>query len=84
MEAITSQIDFIFNQYPAIKHIVAVYFIIRMINKPLFAFIGKYVQLSEGVKDDEIFNKIVNSKAYKLISFALDISLSIKIPKGGK
>lgn len=79
--SIIQQIDLILETYPTLKYILAFYFIIRLINKPLFAAIGKLVSLTNNVKDNKIYQKVINSKTYKFISFVLDISLSVKLPK---
>jgi hypothetical protein len=84
MELVTEQIEFILTTYPFMKHVLAWYFILRMINKPLFSVFARYVQLTEEIEDNEKYNKIINSKTYKMISFILDMGASIKLPKAKK
>lgn len=81
MEAILNQVNFLFATYPWLKHAAAGYIMLRVINKPLFMAFHKYVQLSDSAKDNKIYQKIVDSKTYKMVTFILDLGLSIKLPK---
>lgn len=81
MEQIIEQL---YLQFPILKQVFFAVVFLRVINKPLFSAISKYVELTETTKDNEVFKKIVNSKVYKSISYILDWSASIKLPRGKK
>lgn len=58
--------------------------ICRYLNKPIMSAIAKYVKRTPGKEDDERFAKFKSSKLYLGICFILDLSMSIKLPKGKK
>ncbi len=78
---ITDQLEFLMQTYPIIKHLLAWFFIARIANKTVFAALQKYVELTPEIKDNKWFIKITENKYYKIFSFVLDMSLSIKLPK---
>lgn len=82
MEFITEQIDFILTTYPQARYILAWYLIIRLVNKPLFLIVEKYVSLTETTKDNEFLEKLYKTPLYKLFRFSMDLGFSIKLPKG--
>lgn len=68
------------SQYPFIATILMVIGVLRVINKPLFAFLNTVVVATPTPKDNEILKKIETSKAYQYISFVLDYLGSVKLP----
>lgn len=81
MEIAVEQVILLFTTYPWLKTALACLFLVRIVNKILFAVLGKYVQLTDTTKDNEWYKKITGSKTYQFISFILDLGLSFKLPK---
>lgn len=75
-----SQLDFIL-QYDWVRYTMVAMVIMRIIFKPLFAILAKYVELTVKEEDNEKLNKIMSSKWYKLTAFAVDLFASVKMPK---
>lgn len=75
------QVAFLLEQYPMLQHVVAIMVICRIVFKPLFQILGKYVELTIEEEDDKKLHKIMNSKAYKMTSFIVDMIASVKLPK---
>ncbi len=67
-------------QYPIVATILMVVGVLRLVNKPLFAFLNTVVAATPTPKDNEILKKIETSKAYQYISFLLDYLGSVKMP----
>jgi len=67
--------------YPALAGVLSVLYIIGLVNKPLFSILKSIVDYTVSTKDNEFYDKIVNSKAYKYISYVLDWSIRFKAPK---
>lgn len=74
------QLAYLMAEYPMLKDAVMVMVLARLIFKPIFAILAKYVELTVDIEDDKKLAKIMDSKWYKLTAFALDLSLSIKLP----
>ena len=74
------QLAYLMAEYPMLKDAIMVMVLARLIFKPLFAILAKYVELTVDIEDDKKLAKIMDSKWYKLAAFALDLSLSIKLP----
>jgi len=75
------QVTFLMNAYPWIQHIVAIMVVCRIIFKPLFTILSKYVELTVEEDDNKKLNKFMASKAYKMIAFVVDLLASVKLPK---
>lgn len=75
------QVAFLLEQYPMLQHVVAIMVICRIVFKPLFQILGKYVELTIEEDDNKKLHKIMNSKAYKMTAFIIDLTSSIKLPK---
>ena len=73
------QLLYLMQEYPIINNIVIVIVLARLIFKPLFAILAKYVELTVETEDNSKLAKIMDSKWYKLTAFALDLTLSIKL-----
>lgn len=69
------------SQYPIVASILMVVGVLRLINKPLFAFLNAVVVATPTTKDNEILKKVETSKAYQYISFLLDYLGSVKVPQ---
>lgn len=81
MDIAIDQLALILQQYPWIKTFLAAFFCLRIVNKVVFSILHKYVQLTKTTKDNKLYKKITESTTYKMISFILDMGLSIKLPK---
>jgi hypothetical protein len=75
------QITFLLQQYPMLQQVVAILIVCRVAFKPLFAILGKYVELSVEKDDDKKLHKIMSSKTYKMTAFIVDMLVSVKLPK---
>lgn len=74
------QVNWLFQNYPLIKHLAAFMFVCRIVFKPLFAIIGKYVELTVEEDDDIKLKKFMATKWYKLSVFIVDMLSSVKLP----
>lgn len=79
MDQITTLLTTFGGKYPIIITIFTVIGVLRVINKPLFAFFHAFVAATPSTKDDEILASVEQSKVYKAICFVLDWTLSIKV-----
>ena len=75
------QVTFLLQTYPMLQHVIAIMVICRIVFKPLFKIAGKYVELSVEKDDDKKLHKIMDSKAYKMTAFIVDMLVSVKLPK---
>lgn len=75
------QVTFLLQNYPWIQHVVAVLIVCRVVFKPMFAILGKYVELTIEKDDDKRLHEIMDSKWYKLSVFIVDMLVSVKLPK---
>jgi hypothetical protein len=74
------QVTFLLQNYPWIQHVVAVLIVCRIVFKPLFAILSKYVELTVEEDDDVKLKKFMKSKTYKMLAFIVDLAMSIKLP----
>ena len=75
------QVTFLLTQYPWLQHLVAIAIICRIIFKPLFSILGKYVELTIDEKDNNKLHNIMATKKYKMFAFIVDLLASVKLPK---
>ncbi len=75
------QLTFLLASYPWLQHLVAVMVVCRIIFKPLFAILGKYVELTVDEDDNKKLNKFMKTKTYKMLAFIVDMLASVKLPK---
>jgi hypothetical protein len=75
------QITFLLQTYPWLQQVVAIMVVCRIVFKPLFAVLAKYVELTIEEEDDKRLHKIMKSKWYKLAVFVIDMLASVKLPK---
>lgn len=71
----------LFDKYPMVIQAFAIIGFIRTINKPLFSFLRSITAATASPADDAILDEVERSKAYKYVSYILDWSLSVKLPK---
>jgi hypothetical protein len=80
MEAIMEVIVQMTASYPVLMTVLSVIGILRVINKPLFALLHAYVNVTETTKDNELLAKIEASSIYMGVAFILDWFGSVKLP----
>ena len=68
-------------QYEWFEYLVMVVVFGRIIFKPVFSLLGKYVELTVEMEDDKKLKKIMDSKWYKMLAYAVDMASSVKLPK---
>jgi hypothetical protein len=76
-----SLINELIVNYPILTKLLICVAILRMIFKPLMTAIEHKVNLTEDRADDMKFRKFRESNIYLVLSFILDLSTSIKLPK---
>jgi len=74
------QIEFLLQTYPWLQHVIAIMVICRVVFKPLFAILGRYVELTVEQEDDKKLHKFMGTKTYKMIVFIVDMLASVKLP----
>ena len=74
------QLTFLMQNYPILQHIIAVMVICRIIFKPLFQILSKYVELTVEENDNIRLKKFMKTKKYKMLAFIVDLTASIKLP----
>jgi hypothetical protein len=63
------------------QHIVAVMVVSRIVFKPAFKILARYVELTVEKDDNKKLHKIMDSKAYKMAAFIIDMLASVKLPE---
>ncbi len=74
------QLTFLMQTYPWIQNLIAALVVARIVFKPTFAILGKYVELTVEDNDNKKLNKFMKSKTYKMIAFIADLAASVKMP----
>ena len=74
------QVTYLMQQYPWLQHLIAVMVVCRIVFKPLFQILGKYVELTVEEDDNKKLHKIMSSKWYKMVAFIVDLFASAKLP----
>jgi len=75
------QVAFLLQTYPILQHVIAAMVICRIVFKPIFSILGKYVELTIEEDDDKKLHKFMKSKTYKMLAFIVDMLASVKLPK---
>ena len=75
------QATFILQQYPFLQHIVAIMVLCRIVFKPLFSILAKYVELTVEEDDNKKLSRFMKTKTYKMLAFITDMLASVKLPK---
>ena len=74
------QVTWLLQTYPWVQHLVAVLIVCRIIFKPLFTILGKYVELTVEKDDDKKLHAFMDTKKYKMMVFIVDLLISVKLP----
>lgn len=74
------QVNWLFQNYPIIKHLAAFVFVCRIVFKPAFTILKKYVELTVEEDDNKKLKRMMNTKWYKLSVFVVDMLASVKLP----
>ncbi len=74
------QIEFLLQTYPMLQHVIAIMVICRVVFKPLFAILGRYVELTVEQDDNKKLHKFMGTKTYKMMVFIVDMLASVKLP----
>jgi hypothetical protein len=53
---------------------------IRTATKPLWAWFEARIKATSTLKDDEVLEKLHDSRAFRVLSFIFDYTLSVKLP----
>jgi len=72
------------QKHPVALSVLSALYVLSAINKPLFTLLHKYVEATESSSDNELLNKVENSKVYKAISYLLDWVVRVKLPQPKK
>lgn len=70
----------IVHKYPTAASILIIIGVLRAVFKPLQGVIDSYVNATEGVDDNERWEKIKAHKAFTSLAWFLDYTASIKLP----
>lgn len=76
-----TQLEFLIQTFPWLEYVIAIMIGGRIIFKPLFMILGKYVELTIEEDDDKKLHKFMQTKTYKMLSFLVDSAASIKLPQ---
>lgn len=69
------------DKVPLLASIVFVIGAVRIVMKPLMTLLETVVNLTPTPADNSFLKAVLASKVYKAIVFALDLLLSVKLPK---
>jgi len=75
------QVNWIFTNYPMLKHLAMIMFVFRIVFKPVFSILGKYVELTINEDDNKKLHAFMRTKKYKMLVFIVDLLASVKLPK---
>jgi len=75
------QFNWIFINYPLVRYLAASMFIFRIVFKPFFSILGKYVELTVEEEDNKKLHDFMKTKKYKMMVFIVDLLASVKLPK---
>jgi len=67
-------------KYPVVMSIVVIVGSLRLLIKPVFEFLIKVADSTETQKDNELLQKVMNSKGYSVVVFLVDYLSSVKLP----
>lgn len=81
MDLLQALLQQLVDKFPFIASVLMLIGVLRLINKPLFAFLHAFVLATPTTKDDEALNKVEQSKFYLTVVFILDWLGSIKLPE---
>jgi len=75
------QLAYLMDNYPLFKSLISIMILCRLIFKPLFTILRKYVELTVEDNDNKKLNAFMKTKKYKMIAFIVDMLASVKMPK---
>lgn len=67
-------------KYPMLTKIFIVIGVLRIIMKPLFSLLIKYVDIQPSLEKNEKVMRLLRSPAWKTIAYGIDMLLSVKLP----
>ncbi len=73
-----------FLQFPWFVQLVVVMGSLRLVFKPIFALVERYIADSPSKDDDAKLAAVKASPIYKALSFIVDLLLSVKLPQAPK
>jgi hypothetical protein len=53
---------------------------VRTLTKPIWAWVEKRIKETNSLKDDALLEKLESSRAFRVMTFILDYTLSVKLP----
>jgi hypothetical protein len=81
MDFIADLLQKLVDQAPMLTSLFVVVGVLRVVNKPLFAFLHTLVDATPTDVDNKVLNEVEQSKLYTTVTFVLDWLGSIKLPK---
>ncbi len=66
---------------PHVAALIVMMGTLRLVLKPIMSALKEVIDLTPTKWDNEQFDKLINSKAYKAVSWVLDYVGSVKLPK---
>jgi len=76
-----TEVDALLQSFPLLKQMLLFVGACRLFLKPLFSLLTTYVYSTESKSDDAFLNKITRSFWWKALAYALDLAMSVKVPK---
>lgn len=80
-EMILKGLAWAMEKSPMVVGVLASMTIVQSINKLLMTFIGEIVLVTPSNKDNELYQKLLNSNFYKSLVWLIDFTLRLKIKK---
>lgn len=80
-EVISSLILSAATKYPIVTSIFVIIGVMRAVNKPFFSFLRSLVKETATDVDDRILDTVEQSPLYRGLTWVLDWTTSIKLPK---
>jgi hypothetical protein len=74
-------LEMLAGKYGVVAQVLGYMAAARIFFKPIMTIAESYVNLTPSLKDNEKFEKIKASKAYKMVVFLVDMFASVKLPK---
>jgi hypothetical protein len=69
------------GSYGVVVQIISVIGVLRLVFKPVMSVVQAVISLTPTLSDDQLLSKILGSKVYKIASYLLDWTASIKLPQ---
>lgn len=78
MDTISEILVLAASNHPVVLGIVSTIGALRIVVKPIMTFAHQVVQQTKSTRDDEVLDKIEQSKGYKVLLYTLDWLASVK------